>query len=100
MLSLSLGVFIDTVTHVLLLATTHDIHLLGVSAVPNQRASNGRDITIYNTKMTVPVKSINVNVMVGSAKTGRIFFTGTGDNEVYELTYQVRISAMRVRNYN
>jgi len=83
------GVFVDTVTHVLLVATEFDIFILGVSATPNGRPNNGRDVTLYNTKMSVPVKGLNVMTMVGSAKTGRIFFSGEHDEDVYELTYQV-----------
>ncbi|KAK6340747.1 hypothetical protein TWF696_009071 [Orbilia brochopaga] len=82
------GVFVDSVTHVLLVATSADITLLGVSATSNGRPYNGCDLQIYKTNMTVPVKGVNVNIVEGSAKTGRIFFTGTSDNEVYELTYQ------------
>ncbi|KAF3942199.1 hypothetical protein ABW19_dt0210033 [Dactylella cylindrospora] len=82
------GVFVDTVTHVLVVATSADITILGVSATPNGRSFNGCDIQMYKTNMTVPVKSINVDIIEGSAKTGRIFFTGSHDNDVYELTYQ------------
>ncbi|KAF3924754.1 hypothetical protein AA313_de0209947 [Arthrobotrys entomopaga] len=82
------GVFVDSVTHVLLVATSSDITLLGLSAKPNGRPFNGCDIQIYKTNMSLTVKGINVNIVEGSPKSGRIFFTGTVDNEVYELTYQ------------
>ncbi|KAK6511470.1 hypothetical protein TWF481_000386 [Arthrobotrys musiformis] len=82
------GVFVDSVTHILLVATSTDINILGVAATPNGRPFNGCDLQIYKTNMALSAKGVNINIIEGSAKTGRIFFTGTLDNEVYELTYQ------------
>jgi len=82
-----LGVFVSDVNYVLVIATTVDIFLLGVQAVPNARG--GRDVTLFETKMSAPTKGLGVSVIEGSKKTGRIFFGGRGDNDIYEFTYQV-----------
>lgn len=81
------GVFVKNVNYVLVVATTVDIFLLGVEAVPNARG--GRDVTLYETRMSVPTKGLGVSIIEGSKNTGRIFFGGRGDNDVYEFTYQV-----------
>ena len=79
------GVFVESVTHLLVVATTQDIKLLGVAA---GRAGPGvRTVSLYQTNMALAIRGINVQVIEGSPSTGRIFFAGT-DTEVYELTYQ------------
>lgn len=80
------GVFVPTITHVLVVATTLDILMLGVSVA--QGPTGLRTISLYQTRMSLSVKGIDVRVIEGSSSTGRIFFAGGGDNEVYELTYQ------------
>lgn len=75
------------VNYVLVVATTVDIFLLGVQAASNNRG--GKDVTLYETKMSVPTKGLSVSSIEGSKKSGRIFFGGRGDNDIYEFTYQV-----------
>ena len=79
-------VFLPTITHLLVVATVADIILIGVSA--EQTATGAFAITLYSTQMSVPVKGTVVNFIEGSAKTGRIFFSGRGSDDVWELTYQ------------
>jgi nuclear pore complex protein Nup155 len=79
------GVFVDTITHLLVVATTTEIILLGVAA--SQGASGVRTVSLYQTRMSLSIRGINVQEIAGSPATGRIFFGGA-DNEVYELTYQ------------
>ncbi|OBT97132.1 hypothetical protein VE01_04801 [Pseudogymnoascus verrucosus] len=81
------GVFLDTITHLLVVATTAEIILLGVGATTNP-ATGAKVVTLFNTGMSLSIKGIDVRVIEGSAASGRIFFSGGGDNEVYELTYQ------------
>jgi nuclear pore complex protein Nup155 len=78
---------VSDVNYVLVVATTVDIFLLGVQAAPNNRG--GKDVTLYDAKMSVPTKGLSVGIIEGSKKTGRIFFGGRGDNDIYEFTYQV-----------
>lgn len=80
------GVFVPTVTHVLMVATTVEMLMLGVAA--SQGPSGITTVSLYQTRMSLPIKGIDVRVIEGSAATGRIFFAGGGDNDVYELTYQ------------
>lgn len=81
------GVFLNKITHLLVVATTADIFLLGVGTATNP-ATGAKSMTLFNTGMSLSVKGIDVRVIEGSSVSGRIFFSGSGDNEVYELTYQ------------
>ncbi|KAI4194602.1 MAG: hypothetical protein LQ346_003637 [Caloplaca aetnensis] len=80
------GVFVPSIVRLLVVATTADIILVGMSA---QTASHGgKTVSLYSLKMSAPVKSLDVDVIEGSHSTGRIFFSGRGSDDVYELTYQ------------
>ena len=79
------GVFIPAITRLLVVATTVDIILVGLSSTRNE---GGPSLTLYQLRMSVPTKGLDVTVIAGSAVSGRIFFTGTSDNDLYELTYQ------------
>lgn len=71
----------------LVIATIVDVFLMGVNATQNPRGA--MDVMLYDTKMSVPTRGLDVTIIEGSKKTGRIFFAGKGDNDVYEFTYQV-----------
>lgn len=79
------GVFVKSISRLLVLATMNDIVLVGVSI---ERPSGGSySVSLYQTKMSISVRGLGVSHIAGSAD-GRIFFTGIADNDVYELTYQ------------
>lgn len=80
------GVFISEITHILVVATTADMHLIGVSA--SQGPSGAKSVALYDTGMSQSTKGVSVSIIEASKTTGRIFFGGDGDNELYELTYQ------------
>ncbi|KAI9892179.1 MAG: hypothetical protein M1814_001638 [Vezdaea aestivalis] len=80
------GVFLASVTHLLIIATTSEIHLVGISTEPNP--ASGYSITLFRTQMNVSIRGMDVQVVEGSPSDGRIFFANRGDNDVYELTYQ------------
>ncbi|PBP16344.1 hypothetical protein BUE80_DR012878 [Diplocarpon rosae] len=89
------GVFVEDITHLLVVATSNQIILLGVASklettpLTSKLDSTGvRTVSLYQTKMALNTGGIHVDVIEGSPKSGRIFFTGRADNEVYELTYQ------------
>jgi len=90
------GVFVKEITHLLVVATTAEMILLGVASkletittVGSKLETPGvRTVSLYQTRMSLSIRGINVQVIEGSAATGRIFFTGRGDNEIHELTYQ------------
>jgi hypothetical protein len=61
--------------------------LLGVEAKENARGV--MDVLLFDTRMSVPTKGTSVNIIEGSGDTGRVFFAGEADNDVYEFLYQV-----------
>lgn len=80
------GVFVPTINRLLVVATASDIHLVGLAA---QTAPSGsHNVALYSTRLSISIKGIDVNVIAGSATTGRIFFCGKGSADVYEMTYQ------------
>lgn len=80
------GVFQPKVTHVLVVATTMEILLIGVG--PSEELTGNKTLSLYETKMSLPIKGIYVTIIEGSSASGRIFFASNGDDEIYELTYQ------------
>jgi nuclear pore complex protein Nup155 len=78
-------VFVNTITHILVLATATEMILLGVSATPTPTGSH--TVNLYSTRMTLHKGSLDVSYIVGSAD-GRIFFGGNNDIDVHELYYQ------------
>ncbi|TPX11780.1 uncharacterized protein E0L32_007517 [Thyridium curvatum] len=79
------GVFVSTITHILVVATTSELILLGIAAASTP--SGAKTISLYDTKMVLHKGSSDVSVIAGTA-TGRIFYGGESDTDVYELYYQ------------
>lgn len=79
------GVFVSTITHILVLATATDMILLAVSAAPTPTGSH--TVNLYSTRMSLHKGSLDVSYITASAD-GRIFFGGHNDTDVYELYYQ------------
>ncbi|PGG98028.1 hypothetical protein AJ80_09597 [Polytolypa hystricis UAMH7299] len=80
------GVFLPSITHVLVIATTAEVMLLGLSYEVS--AAGTRTVALYQTGMATSIRGVDVNVIASSDSTGRIFFAGSSDNDVHELTYQ------------
>ena len=80
------GVFSTQITRLLVVATTNDLHLVGLSTQP--APSGGQTVSLYSTRLSLFIKGIDVNIIEGSAASGRIFFSGRGSDDVYEITYQ------------
>ena len=80
------GIFVNTITHILVVATVSEIHLIGLAT--QKSAAGIVSLSLYETGMQATVKGLNVNCLVGSSKTGRIFFGTTTNNDVWEFTYQ------------
>ncbi|RDW83688.1 putative non-repetitive nucleoporin [Aspergillus mulundensis] len=80
------GVFLPSVTHLLVLATTAEIILLGMKCEPTP--AGGKQVTLYQTGMSTSIRGLDIHIIASSDVTGRIFFAGSSDNDVYELTYQ------------
>lgn len=80
------GVFLPNIKHVIVIATTSDVFLLGLGPDPAPGGPSG--LSLFQTGMSASVKGLDISVIASSAKTGRIFFGGRTENEIYELTYQ------------
>jgi len=79
------GVFIAAITHILVVATTADIILLGVAA--STTPTGAKTISLYQTKMSLHRGSSDVSIIAGTS-TGRIFVGGDGDTDISEVYYQ------------
>ncbi|KAL9087041.1 MAG: hypothetical protein Q9165_006869 [Trypethelium subeluteriae] len=83
------NVFKPHIRHILVIATTVEIIILGVAPAGGAEGINRFDLT--ETGMSMSVRGIPVNFIVSSNKSGRIFFGGASSNEVYELLYQAQV---------
>ncbi|KAG6036656.1 hypothetical protein E4U41_005580, partial [Claviceps citrina] len=79
------GIFLKTITHVLAVATSAEMILLGLSA--SDTPAGTKSVALYQTKMNLPLRGNDVRVISGSAD-GRIFFGGSSDIDINELYYQ------------
>ena len=80
------GVFLPSITHLLVISTTAEIILLGMGC---ETGPGGlRRVSLYQTGMSTSIRGLNIHVITSSDSTGRIFFGGSSDNDVYELLYQ------------
>lgn len=80
------GVFLPNIKNMIILATTSEIMLLGLGTDPTPGSSSA--LTLFQTGMSVSVKGLDTTVIASSAKTGRVFFGGRTENEIYEIKYQ------------
>ncbi|KAH7031669.1 Non-repetitive/WGA-negative nucleoporin C-terminal-domain-containing protein [Microdochium trichocladiopsis] len=79
------GVFLPKINYILVVATTADMFLLGVSA--SSTPSGAQSVELYGTRMTLPLRGIEA-CEISATSGGRIFFTGRFDSDVHELFYQ------------
>ncbi|KAI2622300.1 nucleoporin-domain-containing protein [Hypoxylon sp. NC1633] len=79
------NVFNNVITHILVVATTSEMFLLGVAA--RNAPSGAKTIELYGTRMSLALKGTEARVIAGSAS-GRIFFAGQADSDIYEFKYQ------------
>ena len=80
------GVFLPTIKHVIVLATATEVMLLGLGTESGPSSNGG--LTLFQTGITVSVRGLDISVIASSPKSGRIFFGGRTDNDIYELRYQ------------
>ncbi|PYH30957.1 putative non-repetitive nucleoporin [Aspergillus neoniger CBS 115656] len=80
------GVFLPSITHILVVSTTADVILLGMGC--ETTGGGARQVTLYQTGMSTSIRGLDIHVIASSDSTGRVFFGGTSDNDVYELIYQ------------
>lgn len=80
------GVFVPTITHLLVVATTTDLYLIGLAT---QKTPAGvTTISLYQTNMSVSIKGTNIGCAAGSAQSGRLFVAGRTNTDVHEVEYQ------------
>ncbi|KAL7627249.1 hypothetical protein AAE478_001438 [Parahypoxylon ruwenzoriense] len=79
------GVFNNIIKKILVVATSSEIFLLGVAV--EGAPSHSKTVELYGTKMSLPMRGAEADVIAGSAD-GRIFFAGHSDSDIYELSYQ------------
>ncbi|KAJ2725118.1 hypothetical protein GGI07_001488 [Coemansia sp. Benny D115] len=81
------GVFVDTIEHVLVIATPLEVFLLGVGYSASKVAgARGGEVTLYATQISVPADGVAMTSIVGTAD-GRVFMSGN-DGGLYEFVYQ------------
>lgn len=79
------GIFVGTITHILAVATSAEMILLGVATTDTPAGT--KNVALYQTKMVLPLRGTDVRTISGSAN-GRIFFGGSTDIDLNELYYQ------------
>ncbi|KAJ6122656.1 hypothetical protein N7512_005121 [Penicillium capsulatum] len=79
------GVFLPAITHLLVVSTTAEVILLGMGV--ETTPGGNTQVSLYQTGMAVSVRGLDIHSFASSDSTGRIFFGGTSDNDVYELKY-------------
>ncbi|GAA5951998.1 hypothetical protein JCM3765_005163 [Sporobolomyces pararoseus] len=90
------GVFVDSISHLLVLSTPSQVHLVGLGyAAPSLGAK--KEVTFYLTGLSVPTDGISFTNIRGTSN-GRIFLASSsepltpggigGDGCLYELAYQ------------
>ena len=80
------GVFVSTINRMLVIATSSEIILVGLAS--QDAPSGGKSISLFSTRLSISIKGMTVNLIEGSAASGRVFFSETTSDDVYELTYQ------------
>ena len=83
------GVFIDDISHILVVCTHITVILLGLSSsqVTGPDNRQRREIKLYATDMTITTDGVEMSSVVGTDD-GRIFMCGASDGNLYELHYQ------------
>ncbi|KAJ2358010.1 hypothetical protein GGF43_001105 [Coemansia sp. RSA 2618] len=77
------GVFVEAVTHVLVVATPLEVFLLGVG---HRAGARGGEVTLYATQISVPADGVAMTCIAG-AHDGRVFMAGN-DGGLYEFEYR------------
>lgn len=80
------GVFVPEITHLLVVTTPSDLHLIGVAA--SKSAAGITSLSLYQTNMSVSMKGVAVGCVAGSDAQGRIFVGCATSADIYEITYQ------------
>ncbi|KAK5093366.1 hypothetical protein LTR70_004738 [Exophiala xenobiotica] len=88
------GVFLDSIKHMVVLATVDQVMLLGLGEDASSSASG---LTLFQTGMSASVRGLGIQNITSSERTGRVFFGCRSDNDVRELKYQAQDSWFSAR---
>ncbi|KAF2864508.1 nucleoporin-domain-containing protein [Piedraia hortae CBS 480.64] len=80
------GVFRPDITHLIVVATQSQMHLLAVAH--SVTAAGAHSVALFNTRMHIPTGGLNVTTIEASAKSHRIFFLDGHGEDIYEFHYQ------------
>lgn len=80
------GVFVSSISRLLVVATKAEIILVGLAS--QTAPGGGQSVSLYSTRLSISIKGTTVRKIAGSAATGRIFFSEHSGDDVFELTYQ------------
>lgn len=80
------GVFVSTISRMLVVATSSEIILVGLAS--QDTPGGGKSVSLFSTRLSISIKGLTINLIEGSAASGRIFFSESTSDDVYELTYQ------------
>ena len=90
------GCFVSSISRLLVIATTAEIFIIGFALLA---PSGGEpEAALFHTRMSISVKGQNVTCIAGSSASGRIFFGGKNNDDVYELAYQAEEKWFRSRS--
>ena len=92
------GVFVDTISHLLVLATPTEVSLVGLGyAPPKDQPAAKKEVTFYMTGLSAPTDGVSF-INIKGTSSGRIFLASSadaltpggigGDGCLYELAYQ------------
>lgn len=84
------GVFVDSITHVLVLSQGTTLSLVGIAAPPGPVSAGvlrRRELTMFETDIVVQTGKQAMTSIVGTPE-GRIFMCGMNDGALYEMYYQ------------
>lgn len=97
---LQTGIFIDTITHLLVLSTPLAVHLVGLSYIPASRSKTGKSsFQLYMLDLTIPTGEGRSLISIVGTSTGRIFgcstastgaTSGAGAGDLYEIMYNAK----------
>ena len=79
------GVFLPSITHVVVLATISEVMLLGLGSEDGSERPGA--LSLFQTGISVSVKGKDISAIASLSKNGRLFFAGRTENELYELKY-------------
>ncbi|KAK7059035.1 hypothetical protein VNI00_001659 [Paramarasmius palmivorus] len=80
------GLFIDEISHLLVICTPMSVLLIALSLSPASGSRLGKEVNLYATDLTVSTE-VEMTSVIGTPE-GRIFMCGAQDGNLYELHYQ------------